>query len=339
MSVERTSLHYARTADADLQRCLQNVLHDRPGAARCIVGIHRRRVGEDTLHACEAVTLRLAGGDTLDILLKDFSPPQHCSSGLLECRERERRVYRSLLCDANLGTARLHGEVWDACRARYWLLLEFVPGDRLHWRNPEHFVHAAGWLGRMQAHFARYAERVEDCPFLVHHNRAFFLGVAEGAMRVADRCPALARRIEPTVDAYTRAVASFTAGPVTLVHGSFRRHNVLVHGTNGGTRVCPIDWELAALGSPAFDLAFLSNGWKPPVLDRIWEAYRDELASRGVLRPDRESLARQMTGLRLFITFRSLAEAEDKRLSEAAVAGLVDAAERLGRALEDGEAA
>ena len=74
-----------------------------------------------------------------------------------------------------------------------------------------------------------------------------------------------------------------TRGPLTLVHGDYRNGNVIV-GADGLRAV--IDWELAHLGDPLEDLAWLCiKAWRfgaePPVggygpLEELFAAYEDE---------------------------------------------------------------
>ena len=55
----------------------------------------------------------------------------------------------------------------------------------------------------------------------------------------------------------------------TLVHGSYRPQNVLVAQACDPPRICPTDWELAALGRSTYDLAFICDGFRPPRLDAV----------------------------------------------------------------------
>jgi aminoglycoside phosphotransferase (APT) family kinase protein len=48
--------------------------------------------------------------------------------------------------------------------------------------------------------------------------------------------------------------------PVTLIHGEFYPSNVLVKRDGDRIRVCPVDWETAAIGPGLLDLAALTSG-------------------------------------------------------------------------------
>ena len=47
---------------------------------------------------------------------------------------------------------------------------------------------------------------------------------------------------------------------MTLIHGEFYASNVIVGQTATGLRVCPVDWEMAAVGPGLIDLAALTAG-------------------------------------------------------------------------------
>ena len=70
----------------------------------------------------------------------------------------------------------------------------------------------------------------------------------------------LAERYEPVIEA-------LLSMPRTVIHGEFYASNVLVAEGPDGTRVAPVDWELAAAAPGAVDLAALVSGdW--PEADR-----------------------------------------------------------------------
>jgi aminoglycoside phosphotransferase (APT) family kinase protein len=78
---------------------------------------------------------------------------------------------------------------------------------------------------------------------------------------------------------YDRVVERLTALPVTFVHGEFYASNVLVHGLaqeeeGEGLRVCPVDWEMAAVGPGLIDLAALTaGGWTADEREALALAY------------------------------------------------------------------
>jgi len=318
--------------DEALRRWLQSSLLGRPDPAPEIVSLQRRPVAEDTSYPCEIITMTLAGGATSEIFLKIFVRPDSPSDDISLRYERELRVYRDVLEGANLGTPSFRGSLRSPERS--WLALEFVPGDRLHWRDSTLFIAAAAWLARMQAHFAAHPEHLGETSFLIRHDAAFFRFHADEALHaVSQLSPVLAERLAQVLEDYDRNIEVMTRDPATLIHGSFSKHDILVETSGDPPRLCPIDWEEAGLGSPFYDLAFLTDGWKPPTLDRMWDAYRDEFARHRLDRPNWDRLHLLVPCFRLHKILMTLGKSSARGFNEAAVGKLVETAWRLRRAL------
>jgi aminoglycoside phosphotransferase (APT) family kinase protein len=62
--------------------------------------------------------------------------------------------------------------------------------------------------------------------------------------------------------------------PVSIIHGDFYPANILVAPSRHRTRICPIDWEMAAIGPPSIDLAALITGWTGRQRLALIRAYR-----------------------------------------------------------------
>jgi thiamine kinase-like enzyme len=74
-------------------------------------------------------------------------------------------------------------------------------------------------------------------------------------------------------------VERLIALPVTFIHGEFYASNVLVE-SNGRTRICPIDWEMAGIGPSLIDLAALASGkWTDERRTELAAAYLDAAPS------------------------------------------------------------
>jgi hypothetical protein len=299
-----------------------------------IVAIDRRRSAHSTSYPSEVVNVRLRSGEEVKLFLKNFGFSQLPKEAVEQRRERELRVYRDLLVDADLGTARYCGSVWDRSEGRFWLLLEFVDGLPVRDCELDSWVLAAAWLGRMQGWFARHLDRLARCDFLLRHDAGFFRSKAEQAVQAVSQTSAsLAARLGTVVSSYDRLVAVLVSQPSTLVHGSYRPENILVYGEAEPLRICPIDWELAAVGAPLYDLAFITDGFKPPERDRLWGAYREQAAAWNLTVPNREEMRYVVDCFRLHKILKSLGESWAKRFPAATVAKLVEMAEGLGRLL------
>jgi len=70
-------------------------------------------------------------------------------------------------------------------------------------------------------------------------------------------------------------IGRVAALPRTFIHGEFYASNVLVQSTEGELRVCPVDWEMAGMGTGLLDFAALTTGWGEPERTSLESAYRD----------------------------------------------------------------
>jgi aminoglycoside phosphotransferase (APT) family kinase protein len=227
-----------------------------------------------------------------------------------QMREREVRVYQGLLEDANLGTPKYYDMVWDESRETYLLLLEYVDGTVLRYLEPNYWIAAAGWLGRMHGYFARHARYLSQLDFLVRHDTRFFSAKAEAALDGLSRAsPGSVDRLAAIVDRYDRVVEAMVAHPPTLIHGSFRPYHIIVSGGPRLMRVCACDWERAAFGAPLYDLAYLTDGFKAPTLDLMFEMYRQGAMKFGMYVPQQEEMRYVVNCFRLHKIVNSLAKA------------------------------
>jgi aminoglycoside phosphotransferase len=214
----------------------------------------RRRPFE--YRSCAPIVELEVDGRTL--LLKDLSP------GALTARakaakldglydpQREIDVYRSLLAQADLGTAELVTAVADPVRGRYWLVIEKVPGLELYQLELDRWPVVMHWLARCHDVF----RGVEATDRLVRYDRAFF-----------EVWPARAQIELPGYEAVVERLAVLSK---TLVHGDFYPSNVLL----ANRRVCAVDWELAGVGPGVLDVAALTAGLAEDIADALADEYR-----------------------------------------------------------------
>ncbi|HJZ60483.1 MAG TPA: aminoglycoside phosphotransferase family protein [Gemmataceae bacterium] len=255
----------------DLTATLAALLDRHLGRPVRVAGIERQRSAYSSSFALDELEVRLEDGTAVSLVLKDLS-----RSAILEGARRARpafrydplrevRTYRDLLAPARLGTPAYYGSVADPAAGRYWLFLERVQGVRLNevgdfavWEE------VARWLARLHVAFASRAERLahEGWP---RHGGEFYRVWADRAgefTRVADPplSPGTVRRLRRLVASYDRVVGRLLALPVTLIHDEFYPSNVLIGQRDGRLRVCPVDWETAAVGPGLIDLAALTAG-------------------------------------------------------------------------------
>jgi Ser/Thr protein kinase RdoA (MazF antagonist) len=184
-----------------------------------------------------------------------------------------------------LGTATCYGAITEHQAGRYGLFLEKVPGLELYqvgdiatWRQ------VARWLAVMHARFAGEAELLTQAAHLLRYDEGFYwvwirrarasLGQAESSQPRDGRHP-----MERLARHYGEVIEHLMALPETFIHGEFYASNVLVQERAGEPpRVCPIDWEMAAVGPGLMDLAALiAGGWTEEEKAALAMAYYDVL--------------------------------------------------------------
>jgi Ser/Thr protein kinase RdoA (MazF antagonist) len=160
----------------------------------------------------------------------------------------------------------------DEPRDIYWLFLERVfghplseEGDLAVWEK------AAGWLGRFHR---RQAHLIADvCPEWGLIN----MDACELARWWPRARVALHARGEHRLDSVlangSEYVEQLARLPRTVLHGDFYASNILVSG-GGGERICPVDWDRAAVGPGELDLAaLLAGAWSDGDRQALARAY------------------------------------------------------------------
>lgn len=324
------------TETSRLLGCLeQHAVPMAVGRRARVARVRRSPSHSATSYNSEIVSVRLADGTEMRFFLKDYGSSRRPRPAPSQRRERELGVYRHLIGNAEIGTARYRGAVWDDDAAVHWLLLEFVAGTELREMELRFWIDAARWLGRLQGHFAGFPALSEVMPLLERHDGRFFAAKAERARRsVWHYPPALARRLEAILERYEASVDLLAGTEQALVHGHYVAANILVATGAKPVRICPVDWELAALGSRYFDLASLCDDFQPPALHRIWDAYGEGAADTGLSTPARDRLRHLVDCFRLFRVIAWLGSAAEKRYPPSGVERLLARGETLAPLVE-----
>ena len=244
----------------------------------------------------EDVAATLDDGTELAIVLKDVS-----LTGVLEgAREvkprflfhplREIDTYRAILGPELSGPPVCYGALVDPEIERYWLFLEKVPGTRLYQLSDfAVWEQVARWLAGMHSTLVR-SERLEQVNLLRYDGEFYRLWIdrARTFLRHAGR--ARHASIEWLAERYDQVVERLLGLPPAFIHGEFYPSNVLIEETSAGVRICPVDWETAALGPALIDLAALAGGrWTDEERTRLVDAYLAALPADGPT-PSRESV-------------------------------------------------
>jgi Phosphotransferase enzyme family len=280
-----------RIGTAELQTALEETLSRRSGTQHRVAGLERWPSIYSTSFAIEELDVRLNDGTSLQLLFKDLSQQAMLESArrvkpaFLYDPLREINTYRTILEPHRLGTAACYGAIVDHRAGRYGLLLEKVQGMELRrvgdlatWQK------VARWLAAMHARFTGETGRVARVARLLRYNADFYrlwIRRARTAWSWAEpsRPGDVRSSLERLAREYDRVVERLAALPATFIHGEFYASNVLVHETEGKLRVCPVDWEMAAVGPGLIDLAALAaGGWNTDEKKALALAYYAALA-------------------------------------------------------------
>lgn len=279
---------------SELQATLEHMLGNYFGESRAITHLTREPAANQSSFALEELTLCFEDETELTILFKDLSlsallDKAHANKpDFLYDPLREIKTYEEILsqqkgfADKPIG-AICYGTLVDELHSHYWLFLEKVAGLELYQVALETWQEVAQWLCKMHTHFAQQANLLTQHPHLLIYNSDFYKRWLCRARNFVQHSETYNedswQQIEWLAERYDRVVESLLALPVTFIHGEFYASNVLVQETADGWRVCPIDWEMAAVGPGLLDLAALIAGtWTeeekepwPLVTMRPWE--------------------------------------------------------------------
>ncbi len=257
----------------------------------------------------EIVTCRIGDGPELRLVCKYADGSGHSAFGHRGNVAYEGEVYRKVLRPVGTSAPRLHGTHHVPGTGEHWLVIEYIEGaTRL-----EHTKDAAGslpraarWIGA----FHRANERRVNEPALAFLSRYDAAYLRQWAQRTARLSAGLHGRFPwlPTACARFEGVVEVLLGAPTVIHGEYAPKNILLQGK----RVCPVDWESAALAPGEVDLAALCDGWPAELVDGALRAYAEARWPAGAPpeTPARLDLAR------LYWHFRWLGERTDWTTSE-----------------------
>lgn len=279
---------------------------------------------------CATVSITHVDGTSHEMFFKDLSLPFRAKDDVSGRRDRELHVYEDLLAGGRLGTAELIHTHRDPEADRCWLFLERLEGTTIEDPNDELGLEAAAWLGQLQSHFLPHVERLSRDEYLVQHNAAFFSAQLDRAKHeVAASVPSSADTFAKLFGSYDAVIELLADQPCNLVHGGYIPWHVIVNRSLDPVRVMAIDWELAAVGSPLYDLAYFTDGAEIGAQDRMYAAYRSAAIENGVPVVSDGEMRRIMDAFRLHRTVEWLSHSVAREFSEKKVAKLIARAARL----------
>ncbi len=299
---------------AELHRTLEELLCHYFAKGVRIERLDRRVSEYCSSFIIEELDVTLDDGTTHALILKDLSQDAlMVSAGKVKPwffyePMREIETYRRVLALHQLGTATCYGAVVEEERKRYWLFLERVaPGLLWQHGDIEVWKNVARWLAGMHTFLVTETERRESAHLahLLNYDREFYwrwMGraatfVCEGDKSAERKAATSIRELESR---YEKVVDRLAALPVTVIHGEFYASNVLIDENPGHLRVCPVDWEMAAVGPGKIDLAGLTSGnWTREQKDAMALAYYDALPAKRTAQYDRQTFLTDLEYCRL----------------------------------------
>jgi hypothetical protein len=285
MTVPRIPTH-------DLQAALESELSSYFGTKQRIQKLRRRLSAYSSSCRIENLNVQLDRGRPLGLVFKDLNPAA-LTPGAREIRpqflydpRREIETYRNILSPGRLGTPICYGAIATTLSERDWLFLERVQGPLL-WQlgRIAHWEEAARWLARFHAEFQGHSSlsRLASQTSLLHYDEAYlrvWLTRAELLLgrRHAGEVTETWQRFCRLVDRYDRLIRHIRDLPATVIHGEFYPSNIIMREGEQARQVCPVDWEVAAVGPGLMDLGALTAGdWSESQKKTLVAAYHQAL--------------------------------------------------------------
>ena len=271
-----------QAAAHELSSALQAALDTYFGRQRTIIALERRPAPYRSSFSLEELDVVLEDETRLPIIYKDLSPrallpeARDAKPGFLHDPQREIDTYRDILAPQRLGSPLCYGAVVDPQGERFWLFLERVDGCPL-WQVGEIAVwqEAARWLAILHTRFAG-RKGLTTARLLRHDADYYRLWITRAQAFAA----AGKQQIAWLAGRYDDVVERLTALPTTFIHGEFYPSNILIDDKHEKLRVCPLDWEMVAVGPGLVDLAALTAGtWSADDRDAIVSAYEKTMAA------------------------------------------------------------
>jgi hypothetical protein len=281
---------------AQLHAALEGVLTHYFGAKRHIQKLVREPSEYYSSFPMEELDVYLDDGTAIELMFKNVSwhaileVARRVKPAFLYDPLREIKTYQTILAPHSFGTPICYGAFIDHKAGDYWLFLERVAGEKL-WQVGEFrtWQQAARWLADLHSHFARDMAGLKKTRAgqLLHYDGNYYRLWLERARAFLHQSRPSAperagRLIEKLGECYESVIEHLVELPATFIHGEFYPSNVLVRKTDGSLRICPVDWEMAAVGPGLMDLAALTSGsWSERQKMALVSAYYGTVRSTG----------------------------------------------------------
>lgn len=247
-----------------------------------ITGLARQRSEYSSSFSIELLEVTFQNAKVLPVVFKNLSK----NSILKEARdikdqelydpEREISVYQSILSDCDLNTAKHYGSVVNSGADQYWLFIEKVPGLEIYQIGEfEIWLQVSRWLAMFHAKFENQVEELQARAPLLGYDRDYYQRWPLRALAFSrHQAPGLRVALEKLLSRYDQVIDRLLQLTPTLLHGDFYASNILAQQLDDGLRICPVDWDMAAIGPGLIDLAALISGqWSESERNALVNAY------------------------------------------------------------------
>jgi len=303
--------------------------------ARILSGKSRRGVRADVLERrdcrgsstfpVEIVTCRLSDGTTQRVFCKYEAGRSHDGHGHRGGVGYEAYVYEQVLGQASGSTPAFFGRHRDQRTGDTWLFIEALDSKSIantHRLDTRAALPAtAAWIGRFHAAWARpgrWPSRIK------RYDARYVHGFIDRVIAFSKGCRRQYPWLVPVCARADEFVSVLLAAEPTIVHGECYPGNIVYE--NG--RVCPVDWESAAVAAGELDLAALTEGWRPEIVAACEEEYAKARWPAGAP----PAFVRTLSAARIYWAFRWLGDRRSRflhhRKSQGALARLLDEVQR-----------
>ncbi len=253
-----------------LKRGLASALQCEDVGGRSLTLLGREPTPYATTFPCEIVTCRIGREKPRRLFCKYTAGVDYIGHGHRGGVGHEIATYRHILAHANKFRPRFYGGYTDSETGQHWLFLEYLDGSlRVGKLNdPVAMGKTARWIAQFHMSSQRLLSN-ERLRFLKRYDKEYYLGWIS---RTVDFASPNYRKSSWLRHLYARAedfLSPLLHSVPVIIHGEYYQHNILFH--HG--RICPIDWESAAVGEGLIDLACLTDGWESKIADVCTATY------------------------------------------------------------------
>lgn len=285
-----------------LKRGLESIFNPRKVRTQSIIVVDRELSPYSTSFPCEIVTCQFGKRKMLRVFCKYTRPNDYTGHGHRGRVEREGVVYKEVLSSSDC-KPKFYGVYNEPRTGEHWLFLEYLEeAMRISkvglWGPPL----AANWIGRFHAAKEHLAKN-HQWTFLKRYDQDYYLGWARRTNEYAGPMHRRYPWLQTVCKHAEELLAPLLKARPTVIHGEYYAQNILYHRG----RVCPIDWESAAIADGLIDLAFLTEGtWPSEVVQDCVKEYQQGRWPEGV--PAGFKFEETLKAAYLYVCFRWLGD-------------------------------